>query len=62
LIFHKSRRLANGLAFSCRERAARDHIKNQRSRARSGQLQCRVGRLLGVIWALGLFSDHFYVI
>ncbi len=28
-------------------RAAHDHIKKPRSRARSGQLQCRVGRVLG---------------
>src|SRR4051794_37571821 len=33
---------ANGLAFSCRERAAHAHIKSERSRARSGLLQCRV--------------------
>ena len=37
----------NGLVFSCRERAARSVSKTQRSRARSGQLQCRVGRYSG---------------
>ncbi|MDZ4718111.1 MAG: hypothetical protein SH847_06530 [Roseiflexaceae bacterium] len=31
-----------GLAFSCRERAARDHVKKPRSLARSGRLQRRV--------------------
>jgi len=35
---------SNGLAFSCRERAGKPS-KTQRSRARSGQLQCRVGPL-----------------
>ena len=41
---------SNGLAFSCRERAPKTVPKNERSRARSGQLQCRVrrGRLRSV--------------
>src|SRR5438445_356905 len=34
----------NDLAFSCRERATTSVSKTERSRARSGQLQCRVGR------------------
>ena len=37
-------RVPNGLAFSCRERAGRTPSKSERSRARSGQLQCRVRR------------------
>jgi hypothetical protein len=36
-------RRPNGLAFSCRERAPMNLLKNERSRARSGLLQCRVG-------------------
>src|SRR6476646_7731587 len=43
----KTHRPHNGLAFSCRERAARDHLKKLGSRARSGQLQCWVGRQSG---------------
>src|SRR5215216_5374293 len=35
---------ANGLVFSCRERAPASVPKNERSRARSGQLQHRVRR------------------
>jgi len=37
-------RVPNGLPFSCRERAATSVSKCKRSRARSGQLQCRVRR------------------
>ena len=56
---------SNGLAFSCRERAA-DHLsKSARSRARSGQLQCRVGPLLAmcvVLPHLQHFMAHQYIL
>ena len=46
---------SNGLAFSCRERAAQDDFKKQRSRARSGQLQRRVGRARRLRFQKGVF-------